>query len=169
FILSLVAGALMVSAPSQARQVSTRSQCLASCGTALSDTCGWITRRGKFNACKNRLMRQCRRWGVDTMCPAPSPTTPTTVPPPSSPTTTTTTTVPYIPPTTTTLPPPVDRLGQFAGTTWNFVYTIVSTWTDTYYLGHTYQFTSSGVRMLDGTDEYGDGIGMSLTASYDIP
>src|SRR4030095_10917894 len=106
FILSLVAGVLMVSAPSQARQVSTRSQCLASCGTALSDTCGWITRRGKYNACRNRLIRQCRRWGVATMCPAPPPPPTTTVPPP--PTTTTTTT--YVPPTTTSttypLPPP---------------------------------------------------------------
>jgi hypothetical protein len=127
FTLALIAGALMLSAPSQARMVSTRAQCVASCGTALSDTCGWITKRGKFNACKNKLYRQCRKWGTDAMCPPPPPpTTTTTVPAPvvTTPTrpapvvttttrpavTTTSTTVPYVPPTTTTTLPSIPDL-----------------------------------------------------------
>jgi hypothetical protein len=108
FTLALIAGALMLSAPSQARMVSTKAQCVASCGTALSDTCGWITKRGKFNACKNKLYRQCRKWGTDAMCPPPLAPVVTTTTRPAV--TTTSTTVPYVPPTTTTTLPSIPDL-----------------------------------------------------------
>jgi hypothetical protein len=62
----------------EARQVSTRTACLSACGAATNTTCGWITRRGKYTACRTRLLRQCQRWGVGTMCPAPPPPPPTT-------------------------------------------------------------------------------------------
>ncbi len=150
----------------EARQVSTRFQCFTSCGQATNETCGWITRRGKYNACRNRLIRQCRRWGVATMCPAPPPPTTTTVPPPP-PTTTTTATVPTT--TTSTTLPYVDPLGQFEGTTWQFVFTLTTTRTDTFALGYTYTYTSDGLKILQGTDEYGSGVGMVLAASYGIP
>jgi len=103
------------------------------------------------------------------MCPAPqSPVTPPTAPI----ATTTTTTAPYIPPTTTTLPP-VDRLGQFEGTSWDFVYTLVSTWTNSYTMGHSYTYTNSGSPILVGADEYGnvDGhfVGLTLVTDPSIP
>jgi len=147
----------------EARMVSTRYQCVTACGQATNATCGWITKPGKYNACRNRLLRQCRKWGVDTMCPAT-----TTVAHPT-PTTTTTTTVPYVPPTTTTIPAPVDPLSQFKGTTWDFVYTLVSTWDDTYSLGFTIGYTSNGTPVLDGTNEYGDNVGIGPVTDPSIP
>jgi hypothetical protein len=114
--LTLIAGALMVTSPSQAGMVASKSQCLASCGSAISTSCGWITKPGRFNRCRTRLINQCRKFGMDVMCPPP--------PPPSPPapvvTTTTATTLPYVPPTTTTLPPPPPPVyGPWTGT-WNF-------------------------------------------------
>jgi hypothetical protein len=165
FTLILIAGVLTVGAPGQARMVSTKSQCVAVCSSAINDTCGWISKPGKFNRCRNRLIVHCRKWGTDVMCPTPPPpsappTTPTTL----APVVTTTTTVPYIPPTTTTLPPPpVDPLGQFMGTTWDFVYTLVSTWDDVYALGFTFSYDSSGIRVLNGVDQYGGWAGLALT------
>lgn len=105
FVLVLMAGALMVSAPGHARLVATRSQCVAACdgNGVTSDTCSWITKRAKWTRCRAKLIKQCRKFGADTMCPAPPPpTTATTVPAPVVTTTTTTTTVPRL--TTTTLP-----------------------------------------------------------------
>src|SRR5262245_58458041 len=89
--LALVVGALMVSAPSQARMVSSRAQCVAFCDDhgSVDDNCGWITKRGKRTRCRAKLIWQCRRFGHDVMCPAPATTT--TVPTPSL----TTTTVPF--------------------------------------------------------------------------
>jgi len=109
FLITLLAvGVLASAAQAEARLMSTRGQCVAACGQAVSDSCGWITKRGRFNRCRAKLINQCKRWGTATMCPAP--------PPP----TTTTTTVPYIPPTTTTttLPAVPDLRGsyQFDGT-----------------------------------------------------
>jgi hypothetical protein len=102
FALALIAGALMVTSPGQARMVASTSQCLASCGSAISTSCGWIIKPGRFNRCRTRLIKQCRKFGTDVMCPtAPPPAPPVTAP-------TTTTTVPVAPPTTTTtttLPP----------------------------------------------------------------
>ena len=82
--------------------ISTRFACERSCGIAVTDACGGLTKRGKFRACRNRLYRQCRRWGTDVMCPTPvASTTTTTVPDPAL---LTTTTVPGPPATTSTVP-----------------------------------------------------------------
>jgi hypothetical protein len=120
FTLALIAGALMVTSSGQARMVATRAQCVASCGGAVNTTCGWITKRGRFNRCRTHLITQCRKFGTDVMCPAPAPPP---APPPPAPvaTTTTTTTLPYVPPTTTTLPPP--QYGPWTGT-WTFYGTL---------------------------------------------
>jgi hypothetical protein len=126
FLITLLAvGVLASAAQAEARLMSTREQCVAACGQAVSDSCGWITKRGKFNRCRTKLINQCKRFGTNVMCPAPpppapaapappaAPTTPTTVAPPVV--TTTSTTRPYIPPTTTTtLPPPPGVLLQVA-------------------------------------------------------
>ena len=122
--LALIAGALMVTSPGHARMVASTSQCVASCGDAINTTCGWITKPGRFNRCRTRLIKQCRKFGTDVMCPAP----PQTPPPPPAPvvTTTTTTTFPYVPPTTTTLPPPPPPVyGPWTGT-WNFYGSLIS-------------------------------------------
>jgi hypothetical protein len=113
FLITLLAvGVLASAAQAEARLVSKRGECVAACGQAISDGCGWITKRGKFNRCRAKLINQCKHFGTAQVCPPPpppssptGPTATTTLPPPP-PTTTTTTTVPYIPPTTTTLPPP---------------------------------------------------------------
>jgi hypothetical protein len=128
FTLSLIAGALMVSAASQARMVATKAQCVAACdgNGSTSDNCGWITKRAKFNRCRSKLILKCRKFSPATMCPVPPPpTTTTTVPAPFVTTTTqpyvaatTTTTTPR--PTTTTLPvvtyPNLIRSYTFSGT-----------------------------------------------------
>src|SRR5262245_21788035 len=111
--LVVIAGLLTVGAPGQARMVSTKAQCVAACSSAINDTCGWIYKQGKFTRCQSHLIRQCRRWGTETMCPAPPPTTTTTVPPPVVTTTTapplqtTTTTMLVVSPTTTSTTRPV--------------------------------------------------------------
>jgi len=123
-IISTLTAVLAVGSLAEARPVSTRAQCVAVCGTAITQTCGWITKPGKFNRCRAKLINQCKRFGTAVMCPAPAAppvTTPTTLPVVTTTTfpvvvTTTTTTVPYIPPTTTTLPPPpplVDLRGRY--------------------------------------------------------
>src|SRR5262249_35227215 len=105
FLITLLAvGVLASAARAEARLMSTRGQCVAACGQAVSDSCGWITKRGKFNRCRAKLINQCKRFGTNVMCPAPpppsAPVPPTTLPPPPPPPTTTTT-VPYVLPTTT--------------------------------------------------------------------
>jgi hypothetical protein len=116
FTLALTAGTLMVTSPGHARMVASKSQCVASCGDAINTTCGWITKPGRFNRCRTRLIKQCRKFGTDVMCPAPQP------PPPPAPvvTTTTTTTLPYVPPTTT-LPAPLNVQGE-----WDIYATLVN-------------------------------------------
>jgi hypothetical protein len=118
----LVAAALMVSAHAQARMLSTKAECVAACtgnGT-IDDSCGWITKRPKFNLCRTKLITTCRKWGTDAICPTP---TSTTVPPPP-------TTVPYVPPTTTTVPVVVitNPLAYSYAGTWNVYGTLYSLW-----------------------------------------
>jgi len=125
-VLTLIAGALMVPSAGQAGMVSSRPQCVASCSDAINTTCGWITKRGRFNRCRTHLITQCRKFGTEVMCPAPPPPPPP-APPVTTPatvvTTTTTTTLPHVPPTTTTLPPPV--YGPWTGT-WHFYGTLAT-------------------------------------------
>src|SRR5262245_38925788 len=123
FLVTLLAvGVLASAAQAEARLVSTRAECVAVCDNAITQTCGWITKRGKFNRCRAKLINQCKRFGTDVMCPAqvapPPPSSPTTVP--SVPTTTTTTT-PYYPPTTTTLPTVTNNPALPYAGTWSFV------------------------------------------------
>jgi len=40
--LARIAGALMVTSPGQASMVASKPQCFASCGNAISSSCGWI-------------------------------------------------------------------------------------------------------------------------------
>jgi len=116
-VLVLIAGALMVGAPDHALATS-RFVCASTCdgNGSTSAYCSWATKRAKWNRCRTRLIKLCRRLGTS-MCPAQ--TTTTTVPP-AGPVTTTTTTSP--PPTTTTVPVVVitypNMLGsyEFAGT-----------------------------------------------------
>ena len=123
FLITLLAvGVLASAAQAEARLKSTRGQCLAACGQAVSDSCGWITKRGKFNRCRTKLINQCKRFGAAVMCPAPAVppvTTPTTLPVFVPTTTTTTITVPR--PTTTTLPPVVNNPALPYAGTWNFL------------------------------------------------
>jgi len=109
-IITTILAAVVASGQADARLVSTRAQCVAACGNATTETCSWITKRGKFNRCRAKLINQCKRFGTDLMCPPPAA-------PPAPPVTTTTTTVPYIPPTTTTTLP---TRGQFYEGTWQF-------------------------------------------------
>jgi hypothetical protein len=111
-LLVFIAAMAVTTGDAQARMVATRAQCISACGQATIDACGWITKRGKFNRCRVKLLNQCRKWGPSVMCPAPTTTQPPVVTTPTStlplvPTTTSPTTLPYIPPTTTTLPPPI--------------------------------------------------------------
>jgi len=178
FTLALIAGALMLSAPSQARMVATKAQCVAACdgnGTS-GETCNWVVlaypprQQGrKYNLCRNKLIRRCRKQGTAAMCPSPPPTT--TTQPPVVTTTLPSTTTTSVPPTTTTSTtlPYVDPLGQFEGTSWDFVYTLVSTWTNSYDLGYSYTYTSSGDPLLLGTDEYGGPVGLGQVNEPAIP
>ena len=128
-IITTILAAVVASGQADARLVSTRAQCVAACDNATAETCGWITKRGKFNRCRAKLINQCKRFGTDRTCPPPAAapvTTPTTLPVVTTTTlpvvvTTTTTTVPYVPPTTTTLPP----RGAFYEGTWQFTGSVV--------------------------------------------
>jgi hypothetical protein len=88
--------------------VASKAECLSTCAPQIADACGGF-RRAKYNRCRLKLVRQCRRFGPETVCPAPPPpqiTTTTTRPEASVPTTSSTTTVIMLPPTTSTLPAP---------------------------------------------------------------
>jgi hypothetical protein len=63
----------------------------------------------------------------------------------------------------------VTGLGQFEGTSWDFVYTLVSTWTDSYVFGHSYEHTTSGDPILIGADAYGGVVGLALVNDPGIP
>jgi hypothetical protein len=111
-IITILA-AMVGSGQADATPVASRAECLSTCAPQITDACGGF-RRAKYNRCRLQLVRQCRRFGAEMMCPVPpppSPPTTTTVPV----ATTTTTTAPFIPPTTT-LPPP----GPWTGV-WDFV------------------------------------------------
>lgn len=127
-IINALTALLAVGSLADARLVSTRVQCVAACGNATTQTCGWITKQGKFSRCRTKLLNQCKRFGTTVMCPPPPgaptpPPPPTMLPPPPPPTTTTT--VPYVPPTTTTLPAPVNPADQYGGV-WTFYGTLYS-------------------------------------------
>jgi hypothetical protein len=88
----LAAAAVAVLTLSAQAQADTRAQCVAACGDALSSSCGWITKPGRFIHCRAMLYKQCKRWGVAAICsssllppppppPPPPPTTTTTLPP----------------------------------------------------------------------------------------
>jgi hypothetical protein len=117
-IISVLA-AVLTSGQANARFVASKAACLSACSQQIANACGGF-RRTKYNRCRLKLVRQCRRFGPETICPAPlplSPTTPTTVPvvTPTTPTTvpiavvivTTSTTPPPPPPTTTTVTVPL--------------------------------------------------------------
>jgi hypothetical protein len=173
FTLALMAAGLMVTSLAQARMVASKPQCIASCGDAINTTCGWITKRGRFNRCRAHLITQCRKFGTEAMCPAPPPS-------PAPVTTTTTTTLPSVPPTTTTLPPPV--YGPWTGT-WHFYGTLAtntcsagmpSVLSDTFYVvqvgtGFTAQEASlgSGVTYTGSMDSDG-GFTIEATWTLDI-
>jgi hypothetical protein len=91
-VASLLAAVLAVGGRANAAPASTMAACRAACGGEISISCGWIVRHHRFMLCQQKLLRQCKRWGVDAMCPAITQTT--------------TTTVPFVPPTTTLPPPP---------------------------------------------------------------
>src|SRR5262245_59222100 len=106
--LGLLAG--VTAPPVVARMVATKATCMTACRAQVNTVCAEL-RRGKFTRCKSKLVRQCRKFGPEAMCPAP--TTTTTMPPvtptlPGGPTTSTTLS-PVVPTTiartTTTLPP----------------------------------------------------------------
>src|SRR5262249_7349001 len=123
--------------------------CRAACGNAISSSCGWIPKHHRFMLCQQKLLRQCKRWGVDGMCPAPAQPTPTTTLPPPPPPTTTTTTLRYIPPTTTTLPPPLPpQVAHWAGV-WDFSGTLSSDTcgTNITTLVDTFTISQSGVNL----------------------
>src|SRR5262245_3046757 len=74
-IITTILAAVVASGQADARLVSTRAQCVAACGKAVSDSCGRITKRGKFNACRVKLIRRCMRFDVPAMCPTATTTT----------------------------------------------------------------------------------------------
>jgi hypothetical protein len=105
-VVSVLAVVLTVGGWAGASLAATMADCRAACGSVISSSCGGL-RPHKFALCQKHTLRQCKKFGVAAMCPAPTQPTPTTTTLPPPPPPTTTTTVPYIPPTTTTtLPPP---------------------------------------------------------------
>ena len=133
-IITILA-AVVARGQADATPVASKAECLSTCAPHIAEVCGRF-RPAKYNRCRLHLVRQCRRFGPETMCPVPPrpspPTTITTVPVAA----TTTTTAPFIPPTTTTtLPLP----GPWTGV-WNFV-------------GSLYSSTCSSAATIN-TDEY---------------
>src|SRR5262245_60521238 len=101
FAILTILAAVVASGQADARLMASRAKCVAECDNATPETCGWITKRGRFRRCRTKLINTCKRFGTNVMCPTPSPTT-TTLP-----IVTTTTTVPFpsaSPTTTSTLP-----------------------------------------------------------------
>src|SRR5262245_58059570 len=102
-IISVLAAVLM-SSQANARFVASKAACLSACSQQIAGACGGF-RRIKYNRCRLKLVRHCRRFSPETICPAPPPLPPTTTPTVPIVTPTTTPTVPIVTPTTTTLPP----------------------------------------------------------------
>src|SRR5262245_40698533 len=75
FLVSITLAVLVaVGSQAEARLVSTKAACTAACGQgALSDACGGITKRGKFNHCRAKLINKCKRVGQDAICPPVTP------------------------------------------------------------------------------------------------
>jgi hypothetical protein len=131
FTIITILAALLASGQADAALVASKAECLSACVPQIAGACGGL-RRAKYNRCWLTLVRQCRRFGPETVCPAPPPTTTTIVPvgasttttilaPPSTTTTTfavllpttTTTTILSLPTTTTTLPGTPDLRGSY--------------------------------------------------------
>jgi hypothetical protein len=108
----ILAGIAATGAPAAAAHfVESRAACQVACGPAVERYCVGL-RPAKYRTCRARTWKNCRRFGVASMCAAP---TTTTLPPPVV-TTTTTTTVPRPSTTTTTQP----QRGAFYEGTWEF-------------------------------------------------
>jgi hypothetical protein len=151
---------------------------VAACGNATTETCGWITKRGKFNRCRAKLINQCKRFGEAVACPRPALPVTTTTTVPIVTTTTTTTTIP-----TTTLPLSVLWGGwQFSGTLVQntcpagtvvsglATLSITQTFADTFYItqdGTDFVVTQSRISTFlhGGVDNYG---GMTASASWSM-
>jgi hypothetical protein len=126
-VVTLLAVALTVGGRADAGSVSTMAECRAACGDAISTLCGGIVKHHKFMMCQQRLLKQCKRFGVGQMCPPPAPPAPTTTTttPPAPPTTTTTVVTPP-PPTTTTAPVIINPLAASYAGVWTYFATLLS-------------------------------------------
>jgi hypothetical protein len=97
FAIITILAALLASGQADAALVASKAECLSACAPQIAGGCSGL-RRAKYNRCRLTLVRQCRRFGLETVCPAPPPTTTTIVPVQA----TTTTTTLALPSTTTT-------------------------------------------------------------------
>jgi hypothetical protein len=95
FAIITILAAVLASGQADAALVASKAECLSACAPQIAGACGGL-RRAKYNRCLLALVRQCRRFGPETVCPDPpaTPTTTTTLPPL---TTSTPTTLPSIP------------------------------------------------------------------------
>jgi hypothetical protein len=97
FAIITILAALLASGQADAALVASKAECLSACAPQIAGACSGL-RRAKYNRCRLTLARQCRRFGLETVCPAPPPTTTAIVPVQA----TTTTTTLALPSTTTT-------------------------------------------------------------------
>jgi hypothetical protein len=110
-LLGVLAG--LTSSDAHARLLATKTECLSACGAQVAASCGAFP-RGRANRCRLRLVRQCRKFGPEMVCPAPTTTTLLA-------TTTTTTPNTLLSPTTTTQPtstttlPPIPTIPDVRG------------------------------------------------------
>src|SRR5262245_17951610 len=66
-IITILA-AVVASGQADATLVASKAECLSTCAPQIVDACGGF-RRAKYNRCRLKLVRQCRRFGPDTVCP----------------------------------------------------------------------------------------------------
>jgi len=163
-----------------------RAACTSACAAqiaACQDSCVGFG-GGRFGpggtpiarACKAAVLKTCRRLGTQT-CETPSATTTTTTMPGGSSSSTTATvasttstssssTTATVPSSTTTTAPPAGGLAGLIGT-WEFRFTIISTFIAIYDFDHVELV--SGIPTLIGSDEFGDFVIASRTADLGTP
>jgi hypothetical protein len=155
--ISLVSLAVLLVSSPPTDGASLIKQCRRQCRDEITNCV--ISTGQRRRACKKQILRRCKFEGLQTCLPPPA-TTSTTLLPIISPTTTTSLTT-----TTTTLP--TSGLQSLIGT-WDFTYTIISTFTQRYFFDQVTS-TPSGVPFLEGQDVFGDPVITARFADLGLP